>query len=91
MLEKEAEKCTSMSVAVPLASIYTPFMYKSIAKCKREGGFKLARVQIPPKSGLRFKIGKWLEVRTRLNGAAWNDSLHHALQMTGATDASSRA
>jgi len=38
---------------------------------------------------LRFEIGKWLD--TRLNGTAWNDSSRHALQMTGATDASSRA
>ena len=37
-LERLAGKCTSMSVAVPPASLYTYRMYKHIAKFRRTGG-----------------------------------------------------
>ena len=37
-LERLAGKCSSMSVAVPSASLYTYHMYKHIAKFRRTGG-----------------------------------------------------
>ena len=37
-LEKLPRKCTSMSVAVPPASLYTHHMYRQIAAFKRSGG-----------------------------------------------------
>ena len=37
-LERLAGKCTSMSVAVPLASLYTYHMYKHITEFRRTGG-----------------------------------------------------
>lgn len=41
-LEKIVGKCTSMSVAVPAASLYTHSMYIQIAKCKKTGDREIA-------------------------------------------------
>ena len=38
MLEKPAGKCTSMSVAVPPAALYTHYMYIAIGDFRRSGG-----------------------------------------------------
>ena len=68
-LEKLAGKCTSMSVAVPPASLYTHHMYRHIAAFKRSGGRKnLSLIAVSKCSGLRFEMERWLEVRSRLNG-----------------------
>ena len=38
MLEKPAGKCTSMSVAVPPAGLYTHYIYRAIGDIWRSGG-----------------------------------------------------
>ena len=38
-----------------------------------------------------FKMEKWFEVRTRLNGVPWFDSTRHVLTITGVIDASFQA
>ena len=64
MLEKLAGKCTSLSVAVPVAALYTHHMYKQIASFRRTGGrHRSTAISIPKNSGLMFEMGKWLEVR----------------------------
>ena len=89
-LEKLAGKCTSMSVAVPPASLYTYHMYKQIAQFQRTGGSSLfAKIKVTANSGLRSEMELWLDVRARMNGASWYDAAHHALSISGATDASS--
>ena len=40
MLEKLAGECTSMSVAVPPAALYTHYMYRAIGDFRRTGGTK---------------------------------------------------
>ena len=91
-LEKLAGKCTSMSVAVPPASLYTHHMYRQIASFKRAGSRKnLSSIAVSKRSGLWFETEKWLEVRSRLNGAHWYDATRHVLTISGATDASSQA
>ena len=91
-LEKLAGKCTSMSVAVPPASLYTHHMYRHIAAFKRSGDRKnLSSIAVSNHSGLRFEMERWLEVRSRLNGAPWYDATRHVLTISGATDASSQA
>ena len=91
-LEKLAGKCTSMSVAVPPASLYTHHMYRHIAAFKRSGGrLNLSSIALSKRSGLRFEMERWLEVRSRLNGAPWYDATRHVLTISGATDASSQA
>ena len=73
--EKLAGKCKSMSVAVPPVSLYTHHMYRQIAAFKRFGGRNnVSSIAVSERSGLRFEMVRWLEVRTRLNGAPWNDS-----------------
>ena len=90
-LEKLAGKCTSMSVAVPPASLYTYHMYHQIARFRRTRGSSiLARVNVPPNGGLRYEMEQWLAVRKRMNGASWYDPAHHSIAITGATDASSQ-
>eukprot|EP00904_Undaria_pinnatifida_P011838 jgi/Undpi1/7785/HiC_scaffold_23.g10258.m1 len=70
-LEKLAGKCTSLSVAVPVAALYTHHMYRQIAKFQRTGGRKKSmEIDIPKNSGLMFELTKWLEVRQRFNGAS---------------------
>ena len=91
-LEKLAGKCTSMSVAVPPASLYTHHMYRKIAAFKRSGSQKnLSSIAVSKRSGLRFEMERWLEVRSRLNGAPWYDATLHILTISGTTDASSQA
>ena len=69
MLEKLAGKCTSMTVAVPVAGFYTHHMYKHIAAFQRKGGKKSNMgISVTPNSGLRRELEKWLEVRHRSNG-----------------------
>lgn len=90
VLEKLAGKCTSMSVAVPAARLYTHYIYAQIGKFQRSGRSRVsATYRITKDSGLMTELVKWLEVRMRLNGAAWYRALHHVLKVTGATDASS--
>ena len=90
MLEKLAGKCTSMSVAVPAAALYTHFMYKVIAHFRKTGGKKHnTDIEVPQNSGLYFEMGKWLEVRGSMNGASWYRAAHQVLTLYGATDASS--
>ena len=91
-LEKLAGKCTSMPVAVPPASLYTHHMYRPIAVFKRAGSRKnLSSIAVSKRSGLRFEMERWLEVRSRLNGAPWYHATRHVLTISGATDASSQA
>ena len=91
-LEKLAGECTSMSVAVPPASRYTHHMYCQIAAFKRSGGRNnLSSIVVSECSGLRFEMERWLEVRSRLNGAPWYDATRHVLTIAEATDASSQA
>ena len=91
-LEKLAGKCTSMSVAIPPASLYTHHMYPQIAGSKRSGGRKnLPSIAVSERSGLPFEVERWSEVRSRLNGAPWYDATRHVLTISGATDASSQA
>ena len=55
-LEKLAGKCTSMSVAVPPASLYTHHMYRQIAKFKSPGGRNnLSPIEVSQRSGLQFE------------------------------------
>ena len=90
-LENLAGKCTSMSVAVPPASLYTYHMYRQIARFRRTGGSSiLARVNVPPNGGLRYEMEQWLAVRKRMNGASWYDPTHHSVAITGTTDESSQ-
>lgn len=90
MLEKLAGKCTSLSVAVPVAALYTHHMYKQIAIFQRTGGRKRnTDIDIPTNSGLMFEIKTWLEVRQQFNGAAWYSAEHKMVSLTGASDASS--
>ena len=89
-LERLAGKCTSMSVAVPPASLYTYHMYKHIAKFRRTGGrVKAAMIAVQKGRGLSDELHTWREVRHRMNGASWYDATHHSIKLTGATDASS--
>ena len=91
-LEKLAGKYTSISVAVPPASLYTHHMYRQIAAFKRPGGRKnLSSIAVSKRSGLGFEMERWLEVRSRLNGAPWYDVTRHVLTISGATDALSQA
>ena len=88
--EKLAGKCTSMSVAVPPAALYTHFMYKKIGEFRRKGGFITnTEITVSRNSGLRSEVDKWLEVRHRMNGAPWYRAAHHVISLNGATDASS--
>ena len=90
MLEKLAGKCTSLSVAVPVAALYTHHMYKQIASFRRTGGrHRSTAISIPKNSGLMFEMGKWLEVCKEFNGASWYRAEHKMVILTGASDASS--
>lgn len=90
MLEKLVGKCTSLSVAVPVAALYTHHMYKSLATFQRRGGRKPSmEIEIPSNSGLMFELQRWLEVRMHFNGASWYRAEHKHLALTGASDASS--
>ena len=91
-VEKQAGKCMSMSVAVPSASLCTHQMYHQITPLKRfEGRNNLPSIVVSDRSGLRFKIERWLEMRARLNGAPWYDATRHVLTITETADASSHA
>ena len=48
-------------------------------------------IAVSKRSGLRFEMERWLEVRSRLNGVPWYDATRHVLTISGATDASSQA
>lgn len=81
-----------MAVAVPPASVYTHHKYHQIAAFKRSGGRKHSpSIPVSDRSGLRFEMERWLEVRTRLNGSTWYDATRHVLTITGATHASPQA
>ena len=70
-LERLAGKCTSMSVAVPPASLYTYLMYKHIAKFHRmRGRVKAAMIAVQKHRGLSDEFHTWPEVRHRMNGAS---------------------
>ena len=89
-LEKVAGKCTSMTVAVPAASLYTFHMYKQIGHLQRTGKSRVsATVKVAPNGSLRAEFDRWLEVRARMNGATWFQAQHRVLSVSGATDASS--
>ena len=89
-LEKLTGKCMSMSVAAAPASLYTHHMYRQVAAFKRSGGRNnLSSIAVSERSGLRLEMERWLEVRTRLNGAPWYDVTRHVLTISEATDASS--
>lgn len=47
-LEKLTGKCTSLSVAVPVASLYTLLMYKHIAQYRKTGGKQITAVILVP-------------------------------------------
>ena len=81
-----------MSVAVPPASLYTHHMHHQIAAFKCSGGRNnLSSIAVSERSGLRFEMERWLEMRTQLNGALWYDATRHVLTISGATDAWSQA
>ena len=66
-------------------------MYRQIASLKRSGGRKqIFSIAVSDRSGLRFELERWLEVRTRFNGAPWYNATRHFLSITGAMDASSQ-
>ena len=82
----------STSVAVPPASLYTDHMYRQRGAFKRSGSRKnLSSIAVSKRSGLRFEMKRWLEVRSRLNAVPWYDATRYVLTIAGATDASSRA
>ena len=82
----------SMSVAVPPASLYTHHMYRQRAAFERSGSRKiLSSIAVSKRSGLRFEMKRWLEVRSRLNGVPWYHATRYVLTIAEATDASSRA
>ena len=56
-----------------------------------DGRSNLSPIAVSKRSGLRFEMERWLEVRSRLNGAPWYDATRHVLAISGATDASSQA
>ena len=90
MLEKLAGKCTSLSVAVPVAALYTYHMYKQIASFQRTGGrYRSTVISIPKSSGLMFEMERWLEARKEFNGASWYRAEHKVVILTGASNASS--
>ena len=92
MLEKLAGKCTSMSVAVPPAALYTHYMYRAIGIFRRSVGTrKGTEIAVEPNSKLRFEIDSWLEVRRSVNGYPWYRVTQQMLTLTGATHASSEA
>ena len=69
-LERLAGKCTSMSVTVPPASLYTHHMYKHIAKFRRtRGRVKAAMIAVQKGRGLSDEFHTWREVCHRMNGA----------------------
>ena len=81
-----------MPVAVPLTSLYQHHMYRQITAFKRSGGRNnLSSIAALERSGLRFEMERWLEVRTRLNGVPWYGATRYVLTITEATDASSQA
>ena len=91
-LEKLADEGTSISVAVPPASLYTHHMDSQIVCFRRTGGsLILARVDVPHNGGLRYEMEQWLAVRERLNEVSWYHPAHHSIAITGAIDASSQA
>ena len=68
-LQKLTGKCTSMFVAVPPASPYIHHMYHQIAVIKRSKDRKdLSSIAGSDRSGLRFEMERWLEVKIQLNG-----------------------
>ena len=90
MLEKLAGKCTSLSVAVPVAALYTHHMYKQIASFQRTWGrYRSTVISIPKNSGLMFEMERWLEVRKAFNDASWYRAEHIMVILTCASDASS--
>ena len=56
-----------------------------------DGRSNLSPIAVSKRSGLRFEMERWLEVRSRLNGAPWYDATRHVLTISGARDASSQA
>ena len=56
MLEKLARKCTSMSVAVPPAALYTHYIYRGIGDFQRWGGTrKSTKITVESNSGCDWK------------------------------------
>ena len=59
MLEKPAGKCTSMSVAVPPAALYTHYMYRGIDDFRCSGGtIRSTEIAVESNSCLRFEIDR---------------------------------
>lgn len=57
MLEKLVGKCTSLSVAVPVAALYTHHMYKSLTTFQRKGGRRSNMdIVIPSNGSLMFEM-----------------------------------
>ena len=80
--KKLAGKCTSLSVAVPHASLHMSHINRQVASFRRTGGSKVL-------APVGAETVWWMEICERMNGAFWYDASHHALTMTHATDASS--
>ena len=86
-LETLPGKCTSMSVAVPPASLYKYHMYRPIAHFRCTGGSSiLARVDVQSNGGRRYEMETWLVVGKRMNGASWYEPNHNSIAITGTTD-----
>ena len=84
MYEYVSSSTTNQPVHTPHVPSYRAF--------KRSGGRKnLSLIAISKRSDLRFEMERWLEVRSRLNGAPWYDATRHVLTISGATDVSSQA
>ena len=80
-----------VSISTTNQPVHTPHV-PSYRAFKRSGGRKnLSSIAVSKRSGLRFEMERWLEVRSRLNGAPWYDATRHVLTISGATDASSQA
>ena len=69
MLERLAGKCTSMTVAVSAASLYTFYKYKQIGKFQRTGVSR-ASASARAAGNLRADMKTWSELRLQFNGAA---------------------
>ena len=89
-LESVVGKCASMSVAVPMASLFTREQRATLKRFERphkrhEGGHK---IRIGGK--LREELLVWPMLLTELNGASWYKATHFTLRIEGDSDSSSR-
>ena len=71
MMEKIAGKCVSMSVAILPASLWTHFMFPTIAKAKGRA------IQLVNKPDLRAELKTWLSLSSTSQEGPWPVSYTH--------------